>query len=319
MSVSRSTFHERPLDLDFIMKVPVGFAEKGLAGLACGIGRAPGFVPLLEISSPGVCAGISVMGRANFGEGTVRDQFVALCPECGITLLSIGPAYVGGLHKNHPALLATGLHRDGENELVMSFVAMEDGGRFVVAQALCTRELEPRFMKRLEDCIYSIELVRHKGPTVNPEDNGSKYDIEILENLEKLKAEAPTPDDEAEVFKRKLTRAREEAIRQAGPLIADDRFDEAARVMLSADDSGQGRAALSDLFAAALRDQVRKDGKGGPAKPRALELYKRALQHRLSAYPDPHTQEEADRYSSGMDEDRAEIAEILGYRPESQT
>lgn len=312
MSVSRSTFHERPLDLDFIMKVPVGFAESGLSGLACGIGRASSFVSLLELSSAGVCAGISVAGRGKFGKGTVRDQFAALCPECGITLLSIGPAYVGGLHKNHPAILATGLHRDGKNELVMSFVAMEDGGRFLVAQGLCTRGLEPRFMKRLEECIFSIELLRHKGPTANLEDNGAKYNIEIIE------AEAPAPEDEAEVFKRQLTRAREEAIERAGPLIAADRFDEAAMAVLSADDSGQGRAALSELFAQALREQVRKDGKGKPAKPRALELYRRALRHRLSTYPDPHTQEEADRYSSGMDEDRAEIAEILGYRPESQ-
>lgn len=312
MSVSRSTFRDREADLDFIMKVPVGFAESGLSGLECGLGRAHGFTPLLELSSAGVCAGILVVGRANFGVGTVRDQFTALCPECGITLLSIGPAYVGGLHKNHPAILATGLHRDRDNELVMSFVAMEDGGRFVVAQALCTRGLEPRFMKRLEDCIHSIELVRHKGPTANLDDNGGKYDIEIVE------VETPAPEDEAEVFKRKLTRAREEAIGRAGHLIADDRFDEAALVVLSADDSGQGRAALSDLFAAALREQVRKDGKGKPAKPRALELYRRALQHRLSTYPDPHTQEEADRYSSGMDEDRAEIGGILGYRPESQ-
>ncbi|MBX3380765.1 MAG: hypothetical protein KF805_11790 [Phycisphaeraceae bacterium] len=312
MSDSRSTFHERPLDLDFIMKVPAGFAQERFSELECGIGRASGFVALLELSAAGELAGVSVVGRANFGEGTVRDQFVALCPECGITLLSIGPAYVGGLHKNHPVILATGLNRQGDSELVMSFVAMEDGGRFLVAQALCTRKLEPRFMQRLEACIYSIELLRHKGPTAKLDDNGGKYDIDIIE------ADVPAHEDEAEVFARKLTRAREEAVRRAGTMIADGRFDEAALVVLSADDSGQGRAALSDLFVGALREQVRKDGKGGHATPRAMELYRRALQHRLSTYPDPHTQEEADRYSSGMDEDRAEIAEILGYRPESQ-
>lgn len=102
-------------------------------------------------------------------------------------------------------------------------------------------------------------------------------------------------------------------------MIAADRFDEAAMAVLSADDSGQGRAALSELFLEALREQVRKDGKGKPAKARALELYRRALHHRLSTYPDPHTQEEADRYSSGMDEDRAEIEAVLGYRPEEKT
>ncbi|MBN8599057.1 MAG: hypothetical protein J0L78_15400 [Planctomycetes bacterium] len=313
MPASRLTFRDRPSDLDFVLKVPLGFTEMELAGQGCGIGLAAGFDRLLELSSPGVDAEILVVGRANLGAGTVRDQFAALCPECAITLLSIGPAYVGGLHKNHPAILATGLHKRGEKELVMSFVALEDGGRFVIAQALCTRELEPKRMKRLEECIYSLELVRHKGPTAKLDDNGGTYEIEIIEK------EAPVPEDESEVFKRKVMQAREEAIARAGPLIAEDRFDEAALAVLSADDSGQGRAALSDLFAQALREQVRKDGKGKPGTPRALELYKRALQHRLSTYPDPHTQEEADRYSSGMDEDRAEIAEILGYRPESQT
>jgi len=311
MTDSRSTFHELPLDLDFTMKVPVGFAQTGL-GLGCGIGRAPGCVPLLELASTGECAGIVVVGRAKIGEGTVRDRFAALCPECGITLLSIGPAYVGGLEKNHPAILATGLHREGDSELVMSFVAMEDGGRFLVAQAICTRELEPRFMKRLEACIYSIELLRHRGPTAKLDDDGATYDIEIIE------PDVPALETEAEVFARKLTRAREEALRRAGPMIADDRFDEAARVVLSADDSGRGRAALSDLFVEALREQLARDGKGGPTNPRALELYRRALQHRLSTYPDPHTQEEADRYSSGMDEDREELVKILGYRPESR-
>ena len=314
MSLPRSTFRDRPADLDFAMKLPVGFVEAELPALNCGIAGAPGCVRLLELSSPSEYAAITVAGRARIGEGTVRDQFAALCPACAITLLSIGPAYVGGLLKNHPAILATGLNRQKDRELVMSFVAMEDGGRLLLAQAMCTRELEPSFMRTLEECIYSIELVRHKGPTVNLDDNGGKYDIEIIEH----DADMPPPENEAEVFARKLARAREEAIQRARPMIAGDRFDEAARAVLSADDSGQGRAALSELFLEALREQTRKDGEGKPAKPRALELYRRALQHRLSTYPDPHTQEEADRYSSGMEQDRAEIDAVLGYRPESR-
>lgn len=314
MSLPRSVFRERPADLDFIMKLPVGFVEQDLPDLNCGIARTPGCVRLLELSSPSEYAAITVVGRARIGEGTVRDQFVALCPEFAITLLSIGPAYVGGLHKNHPAILATGLNRQNDRELVMSFVAMEDGGRFLLVQAVCMRELEPSFMGTLEACVHSIELVRHKGPTVSLDDNGGKYDIEIIEH----DADSPPPENAGEVFARKLARAREEAITRARPMIAGDRFDEAAREVLSADDSGQGRAALSELFLEALREQVHKDGKGKPAKPRALELYRRALRHRLSAYPDPHTQEEADRYSRGMDEDRAEIEAVLGYRPENQ-
>ncbi|MBS0188130.1 MAG: hypothetical protein JSS51_08670 [Planctomycetes bacterium] len=313
MSLSRSTFRDRPADLDFTMKLPAGFVEAELPELNCGIARARGWVRLLELSSASEYATITVVGCGRVGDGTVRDQFVAMCPDFGITLLSIGPAYVGGLHKNHPAILATGLCRQKNRELVLSFVAIEDGGRLLLAQALCTREVEPSYMSTLEACIFSLELLRHKGPTINLDDSGAKYDIEIIDR----QAEMPPPENEAEVFARKLAQAREEAIQRARPMIAADRFEEAAQTVLVADDSGQGRAALSELFLEALREQVRKDGKARPAKPRALELYRRALQHRLSTYPEPHTQEEADRYSSGMDEDRAEIEGVLGYRPES--
>lgn len=61
---------------------------------------------------------------------------------------------------------------------------------------------------------------------------------------------------------------------------------------------------------------MKRDGQRNRAGKQTLELYRRALSHSLSTYPDPHTQEEADRYSSGMDEDRAAIAAVLGYTPE---
>lgn len=312
MSLPRATFRDRLADLDFSMKTPVGFVEAKLPTEAHDFDQPHVCAPLLVLSSPVALALITVAARPGHENGTVRDWLVFLCQHNGIRLLSIGPAYVGGLHKNHPAIIATALQEQNDTELVMSLVAMEDGGRFLTAHALCPRELEPSYMGTMERCIHSIELLHHKGPTVNLDDNGGKYEIEIIDH----DADKPPPENEAEVFARELAKKREAALKQARPLIASDRFDEAALVVLRVDDSGQGRAALSDLFAEALRAQVKKEGKKKPASARALELYRRALSHRLSAYPDPHTQEEADRYSSGMDEDRAEIAAILGYTPE---
>ena len=312
MSLPRATFRDRLAELDFTMKTPVGFVEAKLPTEAHDFEQPHVCAPLLVLSSPVALALITVAGRPGYENGTVRDWLVFLCQHHGVRLLSIGPAYVGGLHKNHPAIIATGLQEQNGTELVMSLVAMEDGGRFLSARALCPRELEPTYMEKMERCIHSIELLRHKGPTVNLDDNGGKYEIEIIDH----DADKPPPENEAEVFARELAKKREAALEKARPLIASDQFDEAALVVLRADDSGQGRAALSDLFAEALRAQVKKEGKKKPASARALELYRRALSHRLSTYPDPHTQDEADRYSSGMDEDRAEIAAILGYTPE---
>ncbi|MBL0869680.1 MAG: hypothetical protein IBJ18_03790 [Phycisphaerales bacterium] len=312
MTLPRGTFKNRLAQLDFTMKTPVGFVEAPIPDEQRDFEQPHVSAPLLVLASPVALAVIAVAGRPAYSDGTVRDWFEYLCRHFGITLLSIGPAYVGGLHKNHPAIIATGLqHQDG-TELVMSFVAFEDGGRFVTAHAMCPRELEPSYMKTLEQCIFSIELLHHKGPTVNLDNNGAKYEIEIIQH----EADRPPPEDEAEVYRRKVARTRESALEFARPMIAADRFDEAARVVLSADDSGQGRAALSELFVSALREQVKKDGQRKPASERALVLYRLALSHRLSTYPDPHTQDEADRYNAGMDEDRSEIAAILGYTPE---
>lgn len=312
MPLPRKTFTNRLANLDFTMKMPVGFVEAPMPSEDYDFDKPHVSAPLMLTASPVAMALIAVAGRPAYSDGTVREWFEFLCKHFGITLLSIGPAYVGGLRKNHPAIIATGLQVQDDTELVMSFVAFEDGGRFVTAHAMCPRELEPSYMSTLEACIHSVELLHHKGPTVRLEKDGPEYHIDLIEH----DANLPPPEDEAEVYARKLAKARDSAVQFARPLIASDNFDEAARVVLSADDSGQGRAALSQLFVEALREQVKRDGKRNPAKPRALELYNRAVQYRLSAYPDPHTQEEADRYSSGQDEDRAEIAAVLGYQPE---
>lgn len=180
MSTGRATFTGRMADLDFTMKVAAGFVEAVLPTEEHDFDQPHVCAPLLLLSSPVARAAITVAARPGFASGTVRDWLVFLCQHNGIRLLSIGPAYVGGLHKNHPAIIATALQEQNGTELVMSLVAMEDGGRFVTAHAMCPRELEPSYMKKMEASLFSIELLRHKGPTVNLEDNGAKFEIEII-------------------------------------------------------------------------------------------------------------------------------------------
>lgn len=312
MSLPRKTYTNRYADLDFSMKIPMGFVECDLPTDVPDFSRPDVSLPLLVMAAPVDMTLIAVAARPAYLEGTVRDWLVSVCERFNIRLLSIGPTYVGGLRKNHPAIMATGLQDKDGTELVMSIVALEDGGRFVTIHAMCPREIEPTHMSTMEGCIHSFELIRHKGVTAKLDDNGQIWETTLVQHEPDL----PPPENEAEVYARKVAKARDAAMLEARPLIASDRFDDAARVMLKADDSGQGRAALSELFVEALRAQVRRDGKRNPAKPRAVELYRRALQYRLSTYPDPHTQDEADRYESGMNEDRAEITAVLGYQPE---
>lgn len=308
----RATFRNRLADLDFTMKTPKGFVDATPPPEEHQFDQPHVCAPLLILTSPVALAVLTVASRPGYADGTVRDWFTFLCRHNGIRLLSIGPAYVGGLHKHHPAILAAGLQDQNGVELVMSLVALEDGGRFVTASAMCPRELEPSFMKPMESCLHAFELLRHKGATTKLDDNGGTWQTEIITR----EHDQPPPENEAAAFARKQAKARDAAIEKARPLIAADRFDEAAAAMRAADDSGPGRAALSEVFVQALREQVRRDGVRRPASPRALALYHRALGARLSTYPDPHTQDEADRYENGMDDDRAAIAAILGYTPE---
>lgn len=181
MPLVRKTFTDRPARLDFTMNLPEEFVETQQAREKHDFGQERVHAPLLICAPPTEQAAIRITARPGLSGGTVRDWFQSFCIHHEIRLLSIGPTYVGGLRKNHPAIMAGGLTGEDDTEMVFSFVAIEDGGRFIVASASCTRRLEPRRMSTLEKCIHSFELLHHLGPTVNVEDNGAKYEIEILE------------------------------------------------------------------------------------------------------------------------------------------
>jgi hypothetical protein len=182
MTLDRRTFTGRRAALDFTLMVPAGFVEAESPAKTCDFRDPDVYAPLLVLASPVKGIGISIAARPAASEGTVREMFQLYCTGREIRLLSIGPTYVGGLRKNHPAIIATGLQGGDDTEMVMSFIAIEDGGRFVVAQAMCTRKQEPRHMSMLEKSIYSLELHYHKGPTAQLEDNGATYAIEILQD-----------------------------------------------------------------------------------------------------------------------------------------
>jgi hypothetical protein len=182
MQLLRRTFTNRIASLDFTMKAPADFVDRTPASKKQDFAKQSAYAPLLALVLPSDQVSIDVSARPGHGNGTVREWFTQFCIDHEIRLLSIGPTYVGGLRKNHPVIMAGGLRGEDDKEEVMSFVALEDGGRFMVARATCTRELEPRYMSILEESIYSLELLCHKGPTARLDDDGAKYEIEILQD-----------------------------------------------------------------------------------------------------------------------------------------
>jgi hypothetical protein len=113
---------------------------------------------------------------------------------------------------------------------------------------------------------------------------------------------------------RELEAKRAPAIARAQRLIADAKYDQADQLILSADDSIHGLVALGRLYESALRDLVAQNRH--TAQPDlARTIFERALRWKHSAYPDPHTQCEADDFSRGRQEDRRRLVEILGYDP----
>lgn len=108
-----------------------------------------------------------------------------------------------------------------------------------------------------------------------------------------------------------LEQRRAPAMERAIKLVEEEKFDEAERAVLAVDDSIYGAVALGKMYTERLRQLVGLKSRRG----RVEEVFRRALSWRQSAYPEPHTEIEADNYASGRDEDRAELVAILGYDP----
>ena len=77
-----------------------------------------------------------------------------------------------------------------------------------------------------------------------------------------------------------------------------------------------GAVAIGRMYTDALRNVVNTAADNGTLDKRlAEELFVRALTWRQSAYPEPHTECEAENYDRGRGEDMADLVKILGYDP----
>jgi hypothetical protein len=197
---------------------------------------------------------------------------------------------IGAESHRHPGLSA-------EISVGCELALFEDGGTVVIMEASGTADIWSDYQPFLRAAMLSVELLSPTGPTL-PLSPGGK--IPELEGGIEDPRVTEARDRETEL-ERKANEARK--------LIAAGNYDAAEALLAGRDAGPEVYALIGRLYEERLRD-------GGALKSSVREnLYRRALDCNLRAYPEPHTEIEANDYRRGMDEDRARLAELLGYDP----
>jgi hypothetical protein len=121
--------------------------------------------------------------------------------------------------------------------------------------------------------------------------------------------ELHTGDDWLDALRSRLA----DAARRGLPDVRAGRFDAADAMVLAVDREIQAAVMLGAMYTSALRDALAAGERA--SRPEYIDaLHERALHWRLSAYPEPHTAEEADSFSAGRDADRAQLAALKNAR-----
>lgn len=94
---------------------------------------------------------------------------------------------------------------------------------------------------------------------------------------------------------------------EAEPLLAQDRFEEAETIVRRVDGDIYGARALGDLYTSALAECMQHPE---PNRVRAVRLYEKALRWR-SAWPEVHTETEAEAQSAHYNEVKQELKALL--------
>lgn len=161
-------------DLDFSIEVPPGFVQPPLPADS----SPPDFdsptvsAPLALLSSEVALALVAVAARPAYSDGSVRQWLEYLCGHFGLTVVGIGPAFIGD-GGAHPGVVAEGTQVQESTRLRFALAAFEDGGRLVTAHGMCPEELWPSFGAALVSSVRSVTLARPKGPTAPIEGAGA--------------------------------------------------------------------------------------------------------------------------------------------------
>jgi hypothetical protein len=122
------------------------------------------------------------------------------------------------------------------------------------------------------------------------------------------------PKDSYEVWLAALRKKLAAAVAEANPLVEQERYDDAEAVVRKVETDIYSAIAIGNMYKEYLKQLV-ASGRHRTERARAEEVFRRGLRWAQSAYPEPHTQIEADSYSTGQAEDLVEFVKILGYQP----
>lgn len=122
------------------------------------------------------------------------------------------------------------------------------------------------------------------------------------------------PKDSYEVWLAALRGRLAKAVEEAMPMVEQERYDDAEAVVRRVETDIYSAVAIGNMYRDYLKQLV-AGGRHRTEKARAEDVFRRGVRWAQSAYPDPHTQIEADDFSRGQAEDLAEFVKILGYEP----
>jgi hypothetical protein len=218
--------------------------------------------------------------------------FIQRCAaERGLADAPVVRKQFGGENHRHLGLVC-------ESKSGSTLAAFEDSGAIIVIEAVADLDIWADYQPFLMRAMLSIELLAPGDP------------ILPLMLGESAPALAPgLPDaDAVEAQRREL--ALNKAASEAAQLISLQRFADAEALILAVDQGSSGCVELGRLY-----EQKLRDGDGDDASRETL--FHRALAWKLRAWPDPHTQIEAEHFSRGAAEERARLIALLGHEPRS--
>lgn len=123
----------------------------------------------------------------------------------------------------------------------------------------------------------------------------------------------PSKDPNA-IWREQMKKRLNDAVLQAQPLLAERRLDELETRVRAVESDIYGMLALGKMYREHLADLVRC-GEIDRDRAHVEAIFSRALQWAQRAYPEPHTQFEADDYEAARKEVRADLIKILGDEP----
>ena len=122
------------------------------------------------------------------------------------------------------------------------------------------------------------------------------------------------PKDANEIYKKRLREKLDSAVVAAIPTAISGDFETAEKMIRAIESDIYGCLAMARMYIAAIAS-LGSEHAASNDRELIRAMFERAVAHRERAYPTPHTQEEADRYSEGQSQDRGGVIDEIGFDP----